>query len=283
MPTVDKSRQARPVSFFSVVRYVPDPIRDEAKNIGVLVVSPESGFAGSRFNLSKLHLAPGSDRLRFLHGVVESYQRRLPAAHVDDRAVVRREFLHELHAEATNVVQFTEPSVALGDPRKVLEDVYRERVAERSGGTAPGLGRSDVFASIAKTFRKAGLPAEALVSMPWISVGQDHYVFDMAAKNGTWVGVVEVLSFKKQDTLRVEQEGAWFAKTYPLVRDAYGSEGRVIIEPSPLEGEGRRREARVRDWAMDAGALVHDPDELEAVGSALASRISATDRPARTE
>src|SRR6266849_4724949 len=81
------------VCFYSVVRYVPDPIRDEARNIGVLVVSPDASFAGSKFNLAKLHLPAGSERLRYIRQLASGYQRQLPAPTKPKPEVVSREFL----------------------------------------------------------------------------------------------------------------------------------------------------------------------------------------------
>lgn len=262
------------VCFFSVVRYVPDPVRDEARNIGVLVVSPDDSFAGSRFNLAKLHLPAGSDRKHFLDKVVESYMRRLPTSRVKDAALARREFLDELHFDATNVIQFTEPSVALGDPRQVLEEVYRERVAERTGGGGPALSRSHVLDEMTRAFRAAGVSPEMLLTRPWVPVGHDNFVFDLAVKNGTWVGVVQVLSFRKQDTLRVEHEGAWFARVLPLVRHEYGTDGRVIVEAGSAGGESGRREDRVRAWVEDAGATVHSPEDIASMATSLSAAAS---------
>lgn len=274
MLTAKPGRAAAPVCFFSVVRYVPDPIRDEAKNIGVLVVAPEAWFAGARFNLAKLHLPAGSDRLRYLKEMVSSYQNRLPAGTIDDRAVVQREFLDNLHREATNVIQFTAPSVALGDPQHVLDDVYRERVAEAVAGSAGALGRSDVLSAFSRVFKKAGLPGNAIVPAPWINVGRDNFVFDLGVRNGAWAGVVQVLSFRKQDTLRVEQQGAWFARVYPAVREQYGIPGHVILEAPRDGGEARRRLDRVRSWSEAAGATPHDPDALESVAREFAQKLA---------
>src|SRR5207245_1039591 len=112
-------------------------------------------FAGARFNLSKLHLPAGSDRLRYLREVVGAYQKKLPAKTVDDHSVTTRRFLDDLHDEATNIIQFTSPSVALGSPQHVLDETYRERVAEPSGGGAT-FGRSEALSALAHSFKAAG-------------------------------------------------------------------------------------------------------------------------------
>lgn len=274
MLTVEPSGSGKePVCFFSVVRYVPDPIRDEAKNIGVLVVSPDHGFAGARFNLAKLHLPTGSDRLRYLREVVAGYQRRLPKSSVHGRSAARREYLDELHREATNVVQFTAPNAAMGDPRSVLEVVYRERVAEPTGGSSGAMGRSEVLRTMRRVFKAKGVPEESIVPEPWLRVRGDNFVFQIGVKNDSWTGIVQVLSFRKQDTLRVEHEGAWFARVYPAVREAYAIPGYVILERPAAGGESVRRLDRVRGWTSEAGATPRDAEAIDDVAGELAERV----------
>ena len=274
MTTASVSRRAAPVCFFSVVRYVADPVRDEAKNIGILVVAPDVSFAGARFSLSKLHLPAGSDRLRYLKETISGYQARLPTGTVREAAVTRRAFLDRLHEEATNVIQFTAPSVAIGDPRQVLDEVYRERVAESVGGWRGGLSRSDAMTAFTRVFKREEVPQDAIVPTPWVRVGDDRFVFDLGVRNGAWVGVLEVMSFRKADTLRVEQQGAWFAQVFPLVRDRYDIPGHVIVEPPKGGGEDVRRYDRVRIWSEAAGAIAHGPDALEDVAAEFARRLA---------
>ena len=64
--------------FYTIVRYVPDPIRDEAKNIGVIVVAPEERFARARFMLSRSQVPVGTRRYHLLRSIMDSYQMEMP-------------------------------------------------------------------------------------------------------------------------------------------------------------------------------------------------------------
>lgn len=127
--------------YYSVIRYVPDPIRDEAKNIGVIVSAPEVGYSKAKFALSRAQLQPGSPRHQLLQSLIRGYQIQLserPALPFGDvpAAIWGREQLLSLHTECTNLVQFTEPHVRIGDPSAVLDEVHRERVLPKvSGGS----------------------------------------------------------------------------------------------------------------------------------------------------
>src|SRR3990172_5045542 len=138
-------RPAESICFFSVVRYVPDPVRDEAKNIGVVLVAPDAGFAGARFNLAKTHLPRGSEKLEFLRSIAKTYQKLLPGGMPTSRELVERSYLESLHSEATNQVQFTAPNVGMGKPSEVLDRIYRERVAESMGGGGPAWSNADTI------------------------------------------------------------------------------------------------------------------------------------------
>ena len=61
----------------SVVRYVPDPSRNEPRNIGVLVVCPAAGDARGRFSLSRTYLEPTSISCNLARSYCSKYSRFL--------------------------------------------------------------------------------------------------------------------------------------------------------------------------------------------------------------
>src|SRR5438105_4129044 len=104
--------------FFSIVRYVADPIRNEPKNIGVLVLCPEKRFGGARFLLSRAGIAPGSSRYNMLRSLIRSYQIELPGYNNQPSLFAPVPFqwtqveLETLHRECINLIQFTQPTIA---------------------------------------------------------------------------------------------------------------------------------------------------------------------------
>ena len=88
---------------YSVARFVPDPIRNEAVNIGVVAVDPETGRVAHKFLRSLRALGPrcpGAD-LETLEGMVRSLRfADMPGGAADLEDVARRH---------TNLLQFTPP------------------------------------------------------------------------------------------------------------------------------------------------------------------------------
>lgn len=136
--------------FYTIVRYVPDPIRDEAKNIGVIVVAPEERFARARFMLSRSQVPAGTRRHHLLRSIMDSYQMEMPGS-IEVPTSWNRERLLELHYECTNIIQFSAPHVAEGDPQRVLNLLFQQRVQPKGGG-----GGSHWNRSAAITKRKEG-------------------------------------------------------------------------------------------------------------------------------
>jgi len=65
------------IGHYSVVRYVEDPIRDEAVNIGVILVYPEITLVQFQFPLHRVSL--GSRRAEVLRRLIESFEVSIPS------------------------------------------------------------------------------------------------------------------------------------------------------------------------------------------------------------
>ena len=127
----------RPTSYFSVVRYVADPVRNEPRNIGVIVISPQHRYAKGRFALARTGLASTSPKFDFLRSIVSSWDLNI-ANQLDWLAPLKKsldlERLRELHTTSTNVLQFTDPLPVAGDPDAALDATYRDFVMPKCGG-----------------------------------------------------------------------------------------------------------------------------------------------------
>jgi Protein of unknown function (DUF3037) len=132
--------------FFSVVRYVADPIRDEAKNIGVVLLCPEKGFGKSKFLASRMHLYRDTRRYAVLRSVIRGYQIDLPSEYKEQKFYDETLFgplppqwtkddLERLHEECANLIQFSKPAAILGDPDRLLNELFQRRVQVKQGGT----------------------------------------------------------------------------------------------------------------------------------------------------
>jgi len=122
-------------SFYSVVRYVPDPIRGEQVNVGAVVVSEDGSFAGAKFlkDFQRARALNPSEDFSFLRDFASDFERA--ATRPGQLALspqARRwtiETLRKAHLEWANAIQLSEPRAAVNvSPEELLEETYRRYV-----------------------------------------------------------------------------------------------------------------------------------------------------------
>jgi DUF3037 family protein len=249
--------------FFTVVRYVPDARRDEARNIGVLVVSPDEGFAGARFLLSRANLQKGSSRFRILESLLRTYEIEMPGTTAPLFANLPsgwdRDRLQQLHEECGNLIQFTAPAPALDEPSELLARLYRERVKPRAGGR--GRGPTWTPSRTVDTFRAVFTKHSketAIDETGAVPLTDGIYNFDLTVKNGKPLYVLETVSLRVQNLARVEHDAAWFAYVWPHVESETHAMGLLFAERDKANVEAERCFDRIHRWARDVKIDVRD-------------------------
>jgi hypothetical protein len=255
--------------FFSVARYVADSRRNEGRNIGVLVIAPEQGYAGARFLLSRSNVQKGTKRFRMLEALLRSYEIEMPGEATPLFATLPggwdRDRLSQLHQECTNLIQFTEPAPAYEEPDSLIERLYRERVQSKMGGRGRGAPwtssrTADAFRTVFARYNKE----DAIDDSGEIPLSDGTYNFGLAVKNGRPLFVVETVSLKLQNLRRVEHDAAWFAYVWPHVADETQAKGLLFAEREPRNVEAERCFNRIRGWAEAVKIEVHEDPAKEA-------------------
>ena len=121
---------------FLLVRYVPDAVKGEFVNIGVVVLDTGSGNAEARFLRDwrrVLRLDPAAD-LEMLAAVTADIRQNLTAGDGD-----RQRMLHLLNDSCANTIQVSEPKALLTDSARHrswsrLLEIYVEEF-RKAGGT----------------------------------------------------------------------------------------------------------------------------------------------------
>jgi len=140
---------------FFLLRYVPDVVRGEFVNIGVVMVEADAGFSDVRLTRdwrSARCLDPGVD-VEMLEAMGREVRARL--SDVTDRGLL----MGQLEESLSNTLQLSSPKGCLTeDPRRELEELaslYLEtkKVSERREAG----GRQMVFARMKTAFEKAGV------------------------------------------------------------------------------------------------------------------------------
>jgi hypothetical protein len=141
---------------FLLVRYVPDVVKGEFVNIGVVLLQEEGGIAEARFTRDwrRVHrLDPAAD-VEMLAAVGTEVQQALVAGGVD-----RARILHLLDDCCANNVQASVPQALLTEaPKRELErlaEMYVERAAR--SGPRDSAGRAAIVAHMRHAFEGAGV------------------------------------------------------------------------------------------------------------------------------
>ena len=140
---------------FFVLRYVPDVVKGEFVNVGILMLESDAGFSDVRLTRDWRRvrcLDPGVD-LEMLEAVGRDLRARLLV--VEDRDALVRTLEHSL----SGVLQLSPPSGCVtDDPRKEIEEIasmYLE--TKRAGEKRETTGRQRIYGQMRAAFEKAGV------------------------------------------------------------------------------------------------------------------------------
>ncbi len=232
------------VSQYSVIQYVPDPIRDERVNIGVVLICPDLRFADARITTSlrrARQLAPDRD-VTFLSAVRRDLERTLeefassgtqPSLpwHPPEQAA---ELLRSMSGQFANSVQLTAPRGALHpDPAALLDRLHAQYVGAASAKPRAA-DRRRVRRAVRRELEIVGLGALIRTDLR-VEGKHDEYAFDIGLVNGSPKQLVTAMSLVKDDKAAVRNDLYSHAWQFEDVRDA-GFRGSIALVAHATQG-----------------------------------------------
>lgn len=203
--------------YFSVLRWVKDPIRDEAKNLAVVLVEPEGRFGGIKA-APLASVAPRLGSKGLVDAIIGSIEQRFTEPQKPTLGDLR-----ELHESLVRSLQLTQPkpTAVVGDVDKTLNALYKAYVSVPGGG-GQGVTKGRLKGRLFRAFESQGA-----------TVQRDRYVGDFFVD--LWLSVhgrpivSEVFSFGNPtaDWIETEREAGHFL--FGLARSRVGGFG--IAEP----------------------------------------------------
>lgn len=235
---------------YSVIRYVPDPIRGEFVNVGVIAGSDESSEWGLR-QVDNPIRARRLDEHGSLPAVWEFMDRVGHALDAFEDEIERpslegaefvlsEDWLADLHVRHRNIVQLSPPQPLLADSvDEALDRTFADLIldpAKRSGSE----NKHPALAAVRRAYRELGLVKdEHVFERALLHAGQHRERLDFAVANGRVVQLAQTWSFQvaDQDAL-AEQVKAW-AWTIKTVKDQGGTlevpNGRTVDVPQDVD------------------------------------------------
>jgi hypothetical protein len=140
---------------FFVLRYVPDSVKDEFVNIGILLLGAKSGYAGLRFtrDWARVRCLDSQADLEVLQSLESDFKRQLA------NGAAAREIVGKLEDTLSNTLQITTPKPLLTEsPEKELQTLasyYLDR--KRPSRRARLSARQEILSGMRSSFEQAGV------------------------------------------------------------------------------------------------------------------------------
>lgn len=227
-------------SFF-LVRYVPDMVRDEGLNIGLLLHSPEEDYLDCLFtdDFRRIKRFHQQADLEFLRELQPYFEEQIKEHESDLEG-----FLKEMQESLSNLIQVTPPRPCrLQDPQGEMQDLFSRYVGKRLAGPLPLDTRMRIKQRLHGALKNAGvldhrlfekhIPAEQ-----WTTKG-DPLKFDYGYRalrnegrpNGH-LRLIHALSLNRDAEL-----AKVLAYTVVRIRDKEPAELTAVVEGPPEAGD----------------------------------------------
>ena len=165
-----------------LVRYVPDPVREESVNIGLFLHSPQERYLGCLFTndfrrVKTFH--PRAD-VDFLRELQPDFENQIEEAedHLETYILTMRESF-------SNMIQLAEPRTCLlAEPQNEIQSLFARYVGERAAGPPPEDTRFRVKQRLTAALSESGVwehMEKRIPAAPWTHSG-DPFTFDYGYK-----------------------------------------------------------------------------------------------------
>lgn len=236
--------------YSSLLRWRADPLRDEAKNVAVILVDAEGEFGKIKWVpiykiSSKLH-----DQ-GILDSIVEGLRQKVDAP---NRMTLSE--LQSIQQSLNDSLILTVPEpVLVRDPEKTIDALFKAYLWTPSGGSSKA-DKGYILERLIKTYRDHG-----------VTVARGHYVGDYifdAVIQGTKQPryVADVLTFMKPKKKWEQEE--YEAGHFLYAKNQLKVEGFAVVQPPDDSALDQTRKAylRVSRWFRAEGVKVLRPDQL---------------------
>jgi len=194
---------------YSVIRFVPDPAKGEFVNVGAIVGSDESSEWTVRQVANPIRARHLDERdallavwafIDQLGRQVDAYEDVIQGMSLDTIGPPPSEdWLAELHARHTNIVQLSPPLPMIADTLEdALDTVFAELIvdpAKRSGG----LTKHPALAAVRRAYKEAGLLADRVVQGATLEAGGHRERMDFGVAKDDVIQITQTWSFQASD------------------------------------------------------------------------------------
>jgi hypothetical protein len=212
---------------FSILRFVPDTLRGEFVNLGVIVGSDQTGEWDIRLNESykRARRFDTDDVIDSAVPLVVDLGRKFDEyndAIEEERAPsdpISIDWLRDFASQSRNLLQVTPPSVISADNiNEALSLLFRQFVfTDEIAQRATYIPRSTAVADMARAYRQITLSANNLGRRAEVASSRYAETFDFVVANGRAVQLTEAFSFALSGISEIRQRvKAWSWTVYDI-------------------------------------------------------------------
>lgn len=255
---------------YAVLRYVPDPARDEATNIGIVVASDDHGQFLARF----LEDFTGKGLPNDVKPHLRTFRRQLEEeAPGYFSATTPESHLQQLSRDLQNSIQFTQPrAVRVSDLESTVETLYEELVAPiESESQSDRVTHNTMVQGIRDRFEDEGLN-EYMTRNVAVAGQFAHYQFDFGMED--YRRYIHALPIDTEPESRYEERVIlWEGKVRDILRRGSERGITLVVSPRTTEAEHPDRLLRAQDYLGDAGADTVDYENLDPLVGSVAALV----------
>lgn len=224
---------------YSIIRFVPSPIRGEFVNLGLIVGSDQTGewlidVVSSRSRATKLddqNIFPmvAAD-LQRVQTLIENYSE--PDLYGPEIAL-SEEWLRQLSRDSQNVLQYSSPKSVLGDTAAIaLEKLWGNLIVEHVPTERSTVSKSTVISRYWSALTQLKLTGKNLKRKVRLQTEKTHAPIDVVVHNGVVKDITQCWSFQIKDTDELLNDIKAWGWT---IRDLRDSGGQIVTGQSKIE------------------------------------------------
>lgn len=196
---------------YSVIRFVPDPVRGEFINVGAIAGSDQSSEWSVRQveNPTRARRLDERGSLPAVWSFIDQLGRRVdaheeaietPRLEGEDR-LLSEDWLQDLHQRHTNVVQLSTPMPIIAESAsEALDIVFEQLIVDPERHAGGENTKHPALAAVRRAYQEAGLEKNRdLHERPLMVAGEHRGRIDFAVTNGRVVQLTQTWSFRVVD------------------------------------------------------------------------------------
>jgi hypothetical protein len=247
-----QGNRAKACSYF-LVRYIPNLLRNEGLNIGILLHCPEERYLGCRFAEDfrwLRRLDPKAD-LELLSELQADFERQIDSFDHDQEG-----YLQSLRKSLSTLIQLEGPRACLlADPQTEIEELYQRSVGLQPSRKSPYDSRLQVKQRLTAALMRAGVweRLDKRVSAErWTQAG-DPFRFDYGYEADVTIRLIHALCLKRDTQL-----AKTLVYTVDCIRRLEPAELTAVVDSVPEAGNADKIALATRN-ILEEGRIVLQP------------------------